>query len=82
MDDEQYRDHLLRRIEGTVAAGNLDSRAARKRYRATDVVDEADQLVPGTLRAWRAFSGMAHSRMWASRGLLDMEVLSLSLIHI
>lgn len=76
MDDEQYRDHLLRRIEGTVAAGNLDSRAARKRYRATDVVDEADQLVPGTLRAWRAFSGMAHSRMWASRGLLDMEVLS------
>ena len=45
MDDEQYRDHLLRRIEGTVAAGNLDSRAARKRYRATDVVDEADQLL-------------------------------------
>ncbi len=74
--DVQRRDGWLGRIKDTALARGLDTSAATRKLTTTEVVEGADSLVPGTHTAWQAFSGMAHSRMWAPMGLLDTEVLS------
>jgi len=74
--DEQRRDKWLGRIKDTALARGLDTSAATRKLTTTEVVEGADSLAPGTHKAWQAFSGMAHSRMWAPMGLLETEVLS------
>lgn len=76
LNDEQQRDKWLGRIKDTALARGLDTSAATRKLTTTEVVEGADSLIPGTHTAWQAFSGMAHSRMWAPMGLLETEVLS------
>lgn len=73
---EEKVEAKLRKIEQVATARSLDPKTATSRYSVTEVVEDADRLFPGVLRVWQLFSGMAHSRLWASLLLSNTEELA------
>ena len=68
----------LAKLDVVAAGRSLDARAARAGYTSTAAVTCADRneqdLPLGVLGPWRACSGFAHGRPWASLGLLNKVV--------